>query len=87
MGAMSKESVFELLDYFHSQGGNFIDTSNNYQAEQSEMWIGECKYSPILPLFLIKALSLETCLGNVHSLEVAQSSLLPLKEARLTRNF
>ena len=41
LGAMSKESVFELLDYFHSQGGNFIDTSNNYQAEQSEIWIGE----------------------------------------------
>ena len=41
MGTMSKESVFELLDYFHSQGGNFIDTSNNYQKEQSEMWIGE----------------------------------------------
>ncbi|KAM0797072.1 NADP-dependent oxidoreductase domain-containing protein [Usnea florida] len=41
MGAMSKESVFELLDYFHSQGGNFIDTANNYQSEQSEIWIGE----------------------------------------------
>ena len=41
MGAMSKESVFELLDYFHSQGGNFLDTSNNYQNEQSETWIGE----------------------------------------------
>ena len=41
MGAMSKESVLELLDYFHSQGGNFIDTSNNYQNEQSETWIGE----------------------------------------------
>ena len=41
MGEMSRESVFELLDYFHSQGGNFIDTSNNYQNEQSEMWIGE----------------------------------------------
>ena len=37
MGTMSKESVFELLDYFHSQGGNFIDTSNNYQSEQSEV--------------------------------------------------
>ena len=46
MGAMSKDSVFELLDYFHSQGGNFIDTANNYQCEQSEMWIGECKYFP-----------------------------------------
>ena len=41
MGAMSKDSVFELLDYFHSQGGNFIDTANNYQNEQSETWLGE----------------------------------------------
>lgn len=41
MGALSKESVFELLDYFHSQGGNFIDTANNYQSEQSEQWVGE----------------------------------------------
>ena len=38
---MTKEAVFELLDYFHSQGGNFIDTAGNYQAEQSEIWIGE----------------------------------------------
>lgn len=51
MGAMSKDAVFELLDYFHSQGGNFIDTSNNYQCEQSEIWIGECKYLRS-PLFL-----------------------------------
>lgn len=41
MGAMTKESVFELLDFFHSQGGNFIDTANGYQNEQSEYWIGE----------------------------------------------
>ena len=41
MGVMKKETVFEVLDFFHSQGGNFLDTSNNYQSEQSEMWIGE----------------------------------------------
>ena len=41
MGAMPKSDVFAFLDYFHSQGGNFIDTSNNYQSEQSETWIGE----------------------------------------------
>lgn len=41
MGEMTKETAFEILDYYHSQGGNFIDTSNNYQAEQSEIWIGE----------------------------------------------
>jgi len=42
---MTKESVFELLDFFHAQGGNFIDTSNNYQNEQSESWIGEWLHS------------------------------------------
>ncbi|RAL12305.1 norsolorinic acid reductase [Aspergillus homomorphus CBS 101889] len=30
-----------ILDYFYSEGGNFLDTSNNYQAEESERWIGE----------------------------------------------
>lgn len=29
------------MDYFYSQGGNFIDTANGYQAGQSEMWVGE----------------------------------------------
>jgi len=45
MGAITKEQVFKLLDYFHSQGGNFIDTANNYQNEQSERWIGEWLHS------------------------------------------
>jgi aryl-alcohol dehydrogenase-like predicted oxidoreductase len=41
MGECSKESAFEILDYFVSQGGNFIDAANNYQNEESEMWLGE----------------------------------------------
>ena len=41
MGDITKETVFEILDYFHDQGGNFIDTANNYQNEESELWIGE----------------------------------------------
>lgn len=41
MGSMNKEQSFALLDYFCEAGGNFIDTSNNYQDEQSEQWIGE----------------------------------------------
>ncbi|CRL27716.1 Aldo/keto reductase [Penicillium camemberti] len=41
MGSMSKEESFKLLDAFHGAGGNFIDTANNYQDEQSETWIGE----------------------------------------------
>jgi len=41
MGSMSKENSFKLLDAFYAAGGNFIDTANNYQDEQSEKWIGE----------------------------------------------
>jgi aryl-alcohol dehydrogenase-like predicted oxidoreductase len=41
MGHMDKEASFRLLDYFAEAGGNFIDTANNYQNEQSETWIGE----------------------------------------------
>ncbi|KAF7194135.1 Norsolorinic acid reductase A [Pseudocercospora fuligena] len=41
MGECNKETVFEILDYFYEKGGNFIDTANNYQNEQSEAWIGE----------------------------------------------
>ncbi|KAK5038112.1 hypothetical protein LTS07_001581 [Exophiala sideris] len=41
MGECSKETAFELLDYFYAMGGNFIDTANAYQGEQSEIWLGE----------------------------------------------
>jgi aryl-alcohol dehydrogenase-like predicted oxidoreductase len=41
MGSMTKEDSFKLLDAFVEAGGNFIDTANNYQNEQSELWIGE----------------------------------------------
>lgn len=41
MGSMSKEQSFKLLDAFVAAGGNFIDTANNYQNDQSEAWIGE----------------------------------------------
>jgi aryl-alcohol dehydrogenase-like predicted oxidoreductase len=30
-----------MLDFFYENGGNFIDTANNYQGEESETWIGE----------------------------------------------
>jgi aryl-alcohol dehydrogenase-like predicted oxidoreductase len=41
MGECSKETTFEILDHFYENGGNFIDTANNYQQEESESWIGE----------------------------------------------
>ncbi|KAH8650139.1 NADP-dependent oxidoreductase domain-containing protein [Xylariales sp. PMI_506] len=41
LGSMDKETSFKLLDAYWEAGGNFIDTSGNYQDEQSETWIGE----------------------------------------------
>jgi len=41
MGKCDKNTTFEILDFFWEQGGNFIDTANNYQNEESETWIGE----------------------------------------------
>jgi len=41
MGSMDKANSFKLLDAFVEAGGNFIDTANNYQNEQSETWLGE----------------------------------------------
>lgn len=41
MGSMNKADSFKLLDAYFDAGGNFIDTANNYQSEQSETWIGE----------------------------------------------
>ncbi|KAF2836618.1 aryl-alcohol dehydrogenase [Patellaria atrata CBS 101060] len=41
MGSMDKEAAFKLFDHYHAAGGNFIDSSNNYQNEESETWIGD----------------------------------------------
>jgi len=41
MGAMDKESSFELLDAYFDAGGNHIDTANAYQDGSSEEFIGE----------------------------------------------
>lgn len=41
LGECTKETAFEMLDYFYSQGGNFIDTAVNYQFNESEQWLGE----------------------------------------------
>ncbi|KAK7050501.1 Aldo/keto reductase [Favolaschia claudopus] len=41
MGAMDRESSFKLLDAYFDNGGNFVDTANNYQNETSEKLIGE----------------------------------------------
>ncbi|KAI8635566.1 aryl-alcohol dehydrogenase AAD14 [Xylariaceae sp. FL1651] len=41
LASMGKEESFRLLDSFWDAGGNFVDTANNYQDEQSEQYIGE----------------------------------------------
>ncbi|KAJ5496586.1 hypothetical protein N7463_008573 [Penicillium fimorum] len=41
LGECNKETSFQILDTYYENGGNFIDTANNYQAEESETWIGE----------------------------------------------
>ncbi|EKG16727.1 Aldo/keto reductase [Macrophomina phaseolina MS6] len=41
MGKCDKNTTFEILDFFFENGGNFIDTANNYQNEESEQWLGE----------------------------------------------
>ncbi|KAL9604676.1 MAG: hypothetical protein Q9219_000396 [cf. Caloplaca sp. 3 TL-2023] len=41
LGKCDKETAFSILDCFYDNGGNFIDTANNYQNEESETWIGE----------------------------------------------
>lgn len=41
LGECNKETSFGMLDFFWENGGNFIDTANGYQAEESETWIGE----------------------------------------------
>ncbi|KAL8764722.1 MAG: hypothetical protein Q9194_006876 [Teloschistes cf. exilis] len=41
MGECTKETAWEMLDYFYEMGGNFVDTAGNYQDEESEQWLGE----------------------------------------------
>jgi len=40
-GKLDVKEAEKYLDYFYKAGGNFIDTANNYQDEQSEMIVGE----------------------------------------------
>lgn len=41
LGECNKETAFQILDAFYEAGGNFIDTANFYQNEQSETWLGD----------------------------------------------
>lgn len=39
--ALSKDQSFAILDEYFSQGGNFVDTANGYQAGAAEQVLGE----------------------------------------------
>lgn len=41
MGACDQKTTESILDFFYEQGGNFVDTANNYQFEESEMYVAE----------------------------------------------
>lgn len=41
LGSMDKATSFKLLDEYVLAGGNFFDTANDYQDEESEAWLGE----------------------------------------------
>lgn len=41
MGECGKDTSFAIMDAFYEAGGNFIDTANFYQNEESETWVGD----------------------------------------------
>lgn len=41
LGECNKETAFKILDFFAENGGNFVDTANVYQEQESEQWLGE----------------------------------------------
>lgn len=41
MGECDQSTTEAILDFFYEQGGNFLDTANNYHFQESEKWLGE----------------------------------------------
>ncbi|KAI8631655.1 norsolorinic acid reductase [Xylariaceae sp. FL1651] len=41
MGPCDRNTAEEIMDFYFDQVRNFIDTSNNYQFQDSEKWVGE----------------------------------------------
>uniref|UniRef100_A0A0D2XWX7 NADP-dependent oxidoreductase domain-containing protein n=1 Tax=Fusarium oxysporum (strain Fo5176) TaxID=660025 RepID=A0A0D2XWX7_FUSOF len=41
MGECDQSTSESILDFFYEQGGNFIDSANNYQFQETEKWVGE----------------------------------------------
>ncbi|KAK9771224.1 hypothetical protein AB5N19_10948 [Seiridium cardinale] len=66
MGACDQTQTEKILDFFYEQGGNFIDTANNYQAEESEQWIGEWMKKRGNRDQIVLATKFTTCFRNGH---------------------
>ncbi|KAJ4270091.1 hypothetical protein NW762_001764 [Fusarium torreyae] len=41
MGECDQSTSESILDFYYEQGGNFIDSANNYQFQDTEKWVGE----------------------------------------------
>ncbi|CAO2654614.1 Nn.00g113470.m01.CDS01 [Neocucurbitaria sp. VM-36] len=67
MGKCDKKTVFEILDFFHKQGGTFIDTANNYQNEESETWIGEWMKERNVRNEIVLATKFTTCFPDPNN--------------------
>lgn len=67
MGKCDKKTSFEILDYFYDNGGNFIDTANNYQDEQSEQWLGEWMKKRGNRDQMVIATKFTTCYRSAHA--------------------
>ena len=39
---LSNDLLIAVTDKYFNDGGNFIDTANNYHLEETELWLGEC---------------------------------------------
>jgi len=66
MGACDQKTTESILDYFYESGGNFIDTANNYQGEQSEKWIGEWMQKRGVRDQMVIATKFTTCFRAGH---------------------
>lgn len=66
MGSCDQKQTEEILDFFYESGGNFLDTANNYQAEESEKWIGEWAEKRGIRDQLVIATKFTTCFRAGH---------------------
>ncbi|KAH7355031.1 NADP-dependent oxidoreductase domain-containing protein [Rhexocercosporidium sp. MPI-PUGE-AT-0058] len=66
MGECDQKSTEEILGFFYASGGNFIDTANNYQSEESEKWLGEWMKKRGIRDQMVIATKFTTCFRAGH---------------------